>query len=103
MLIYQLRWTRWFDFGGSYESPKEEQWDENGNLVEEEASQESNLDQLKKSYLTHKADQVVFISAAKKENMEQLRNTLFAAVKAKHFAIYPNWLDLGYSAVESEE
>jgi GTP-binding protein HflX len=84
-------------------APKEEEWDENGNPVAEEVSTESNLDLLKKSYVTHKAEQVVFISATKKENMEELRNTLFAAVKAKHFAIYPNWLDLGYSAVESEE
>lgn len=84
-------------------APKAEEWDDEGNIVPEEASTESVLDQLKKSYLAHKADQVVFISAAKKENMEQLRNTLFAAVKSKHFAIYPNWLDLGYSAVQSEE
>ena len=64
---------------------------------------ESVLDQLKKSYLAHKADEVVFVSAAKKENMQELRNKLFALVKEKHFAIYPNWLDLGYTPVQNEE
>lgn len=68
-----------------------------------EDPQESVLDQLKKSYLAHKADQVVFVSAAKKENMQELRNKLFALVKEKHFAIYPNWLDLGYTPVQNEE
>lgn len=64
---------------------------------------ESMLDQLKKSYLAHKAENVVFISAAKKENIQELRNKLFALVKEKHFAIYPNWLDLGYTPVQNEE
>jgi GTP-binding protein HflX len=65
--------------------------------------QESVLDQLKKSYIADKAEHVVFISAEKKENIDELRNTLFSLVKEKHFSIYPNWLDLGYTAVESEE
>ncbi|WP_149240420.1 GTPase HflX [Dyadobacter sp. 32] len=68
-----------------------------------EESGESVLEQLKKSYLSHKADSVVFVSAAKKENMQELRNKLFALVKEKHFAIYPNWLDLGYTPVQNEE
>lgn len=68
-----------------------------------EESSESVLEQLKKSYLSHKADSVVFVSAAKKENMQELRNKLFALVKEKHFAIYPNWLDLGYTPVQNEE
>ena len=61
------------------------------------------LDQLKKSYIAHKAEKVVFISATQKENIDELRNTLFAMVKEKHFAIYPNWLDLGYTPVETED
>lgn len=72
------------------------------NEVEEQSS-ETTLEQLKKSYIAHKADQVVFISAQKKENMLELRNKLFSMVKEKHFAIYPNWLDLGYTPVENEE
>jgi GTP-binding protein HflX len=61
------------------------------------------LDQLKKSYIADKAERVVFISAEKKENIEELKNTLFSMVKEKHFSIYPNWLDLGYTAVQTEE
>lgn len=64
---------------------------------------ESVLDQLRKSYIADKGDRVVFISAEKKENIEELRNTLFSMVKEKHFSIYPNWLDLGYTAVQAEE
>lgn len=84
-------------------APQEETWEGEEKPEEEEITPESTLNQLKKSYLSHKADQVVFISAQKKENMEELRNVLFALVKEKHFAIYPNWLDLGYSPVQSEE
>lgn len=79
----------------------DEEW-----LDEEPESQittEPLLDQLKKSYIAHKAEKVVFISATQKENIDELRNTLFAMVKEKHFAIYPNWLDLGYTPVETED
>jgi GTP-binding protein HflX len=65
--------------------------------------QETPLEQLKKSYIADKAEHVVFISAEKKENIEELRNTLFALVKERHFSIYPNWLDLGYTAIQTEE
>jgi GTP-binding protein HflX len=70
---------------------------------EEQLPQENVLEQLKRSYIADKADHVVFISAEKKENIEELRNVLFAQVKEKHFSIYPNWLDLGYTAVQTEE
>lgn len=52
------------------------------------------LDYLKKTYLTQKAEHVVFISAETRENIEELRNLLYAMVKEKHYAIYPNWLDV---------
>jgi GTP-binding protein HflX len=61
------------------------------------------LNQLKRSYIAEKADHVVFISAQQKENIDELKRTLFSLVKEKHFSIYPNWLDLGYTAVETEE
>ena len=67
------------------------------------ASAESILEQLKKSYIADKGENVVFVSAEKKENIDELRNTIFKLVKAKHFAIYPNWLDLGYTPVQNEE
>jgi GTP-binding protein HflX len=66
-------------------------------------SPETTLEQLKNSYIAHKSEHVVFISAANKENMQELKTKLFALVKEKHFNIYPNWLDLGYSMVENEE
>ncbi|CAG4990484.1 GTPase HflX [Dyadobacter sp. CECT 9275] len=75
-------------------------------LAEEDqpvATSESILEQLKRSYIADKADRVVFISAEKKENIDELRNVIFTLVKEKHFAIYPNWLDLGYTAVQTEE
>ncbi|KAA0989852.1 GTPase HflX [Dyadobacter aurulentus] len=65
--------------------------------------QETVLEQLRKSYIADKAEHVVFISAEKKENIDELRNTLFSLVKEKHFSIYPNWLDLGYTAIQTEE
>ncbi|NIJ55777.1 GTPase HflX [Dyadobacter arcticus] len=64
---------------------------------------ETTLEQLKRSYIADKADHVVFISAENKENIDELKNTLFSMVKEKHFSIYPNWLDLGYTAVQTEE
>ena len=75
-------------------------------LEEEEVpalAPEDLLEQLKRSYIADKGDNVVFVSAEKKENIEELRNAIFRLVKAKHFAIYPNWLDLGYTPVENVE
>jgi GTP-binding protein HflX len=75
-------------------------------LLDEETREEpseSVLEQLKKSYLARKGDDVVFVSAARKENLQELRNKLFTLVKGKHFSIYPNWLDLGYTPVQNEE
>ncbi|QRR02082.1 GTPase HflX [Dyadobacter sandarakinus] len=77
----------------------------NNEETEEEpaATPDDILEQLKNSYVADKAEHVVFISAEKKENMDELKNVLFSLVKEKHFSIYPNWLDLGYTAVKSEE
>ncbi|KAA9346366.1 GTPase HflX [Larkinella humicola] len=63
------------------------------------------LDYLKKTYLTQKAEHVVFISAETRENIEELRNLLYAMVKDKHYAIYPNWLEvpLGNWAEEADD
>ncbi|RRB06407.1 GTPase HflX [Larkinella rosea] len=52
------------------------------------------LDYLKKTYLTQKAEHVVFISAETRENLDELRNLLYTMVKEKHYAIYPNWLEV---------
>ncbi len=78
--------------------PKLESFDEvveteEGEVVVEQ-TKERVLEKLKKSYLTGKAEHVVFISAQNKENLEELRATLFELVKSKHFLIYPNWLEM---------
>ena len=41
--------------------------------------------------LTRQSDHVVFISAQNRENLEELRDTLYKLVKEKHYTIYPNW------------
>ncbi|GAB3498883.1 GTPase HflX [Spirosoma knui] len=50
------------------------------------------LEYLKKTYLTHKADHVAFISAETGENVGELRELLYNLVKEKHYQIYPNWV-----------
>ena len=64
-------------------------------LIDEnaEAVPENLVEWLKKSYVAHKADHVVFISAQEKENIEELRNMLQTMVRQHHISIYPNWVD----------
>lgn len=50
-----------------------------------------NLERLKTGYLQKNAENVVFISAIKNENITELRDVIFKLVKEKHFLIYPNW------------
>lgn len=51
----------------------------------------ANLERLKQSYLGKNTENVVFISATKKENLNELRVILLNLVTEKHFEIYPNW------------
>jgi GTP-binding protein HflX len=51
----------------------------------------ANLERLKQSYLGKNTENVVFISATKKENLNELREILLTLVTEKHFVIYPNW------------
>jgi GTPase len=50
-----------------------------------------NLERLRNSYLSNTTENVVFISAEKRENMEELRTILLRLVSERHFQIYPNW------------
>lgn len=52
----------------------------------------STVEFLKRTYLDSKKPKAVFISAEKKENLDELRSELLALVKEKHFQIFPNWL-----------
>ena len=54
-------------------------------------SLEQKLANFRDSYLQKNTENVVFISAEKKENIEELRNILLDKIKEKHFRIYPNW------------
>jgi GTP-binding protein HflX len=48
--------------------------------------------QLKASFMNEESD-VVFISAHKKENIDELRETIYDKVTKKHYSIYPNYLN----------
>ena len=50
-----------------------------------------NIERLKNSYLQKNTENVVFISAEKKENIAELRDVLLEKVRQHHFRIYPNW------------
>lgn len=41
-------------------------------------------------------DQIIFISASRKENIPDLKRALFEEVKKKHLTYYPNYLSNGY-------
>lgn len=60
------------------------------HLATEEDLQ-ANLKRLKESYLGKNTENVVFISATKKENLDELREVLLNLVSERHFQIYPNW------------
>jgi GTP-binding protein HflX len=51
-----------------------------------------SFEQLKGYYREHGYDQVVFISATSKDNIDELKNILFEKVKEKHLLIYPNFV-----------
>lgn len=58
--------------------------------IEEEETQPDILSQLKASHFSN--GDAVFISATKKENMEEFRQKIFEKVEKKHFTIFPNYL-----------
>ena len=41
-------------------------------------------------------DQIVFISAEKKQNIQELRDKIYDLVKVRHYQIFPNYLNNGY-------
>jgi len=51
-----------------------------------------DLDSLQGYYRQHGFENVVFISATKKENVQSLRQLIFEEVKKKHLMIYPNYV-----------
>ena len=57
---------------------------------------EPNLEEMKGYYRQMGYQHVIFVSAASKENLTELRRLLFEEVKKKHLTIYPNYLYDGY-------
>ena len=76
--------------------------DDFGDEIPVAVRKQTALAYLKKTYLTQKADNVVFISAEKRENLDELRELLFRIVKEKHFTIYPNWVDVPLAELAQE-
>ena len=68
--------------------------DENGlDATPPQLTMEETIAQLKRSYMAQKADHTVFISAGNNFNLIELREKVFELVKAKHYTIYPNWVN----------
>jgi GTP-binding protein HflX len=51
-----------------------------------------NLDEVKGYYREQGFEHVVFVSAATRQNMDELKKLLFEEVKKKHLQIYPNYV-----------
>lgn len=54
--------------------------------------EEVDFDQLKGYYREKGFENVVFVSALSKENLQQFRQTIFDMVRSKHIQIYPNYI-----------
>jgi GTP-binding protein HflX len=63
---------------------------------EDESPQTPTLEDLKRMFIAHGEHKAVFISAEKKENIDELREVLFEEVKKKHYTIFPNYLKTDY-------
>jgi GTP-binding protein HflX len=52
---------------------------------------------MKGYYRQHGFENIVFVSATSRENIDQLKEILFEEVKKKHMLIYPNYVQPGYT------
>lgn len=57
-----------------------------------EQEPEANLEEMKKFYHEHGFENVVFVSAFTKENLDELKKVIFEGVKKRHMTIYPNYI-----------
>jgi len=64
-------------------------------LTEEDEEPVDIIDDLKTTYLNNTA-KTVFISASKKQNIDELRKVLFDMIAVEHNKIYPNYLKPDY-------
>ena len=56
-----------------------------------EKNDEQTLEELRGYYRTHGYEKVIFISAATKQNIDELRQVVYEEVRKKHMLIYPNY------------
>jgi len=62
---------------------------------------DANLEEMKGYYRQHGFDNIVFVSAATRENIDVLRQVLVQEVKKKHVQLYPNFLNNQLSREEA--
>ena len=60
-----------------------------------------NLETMKGYYRQLGYENVIFVSATRKENMDGLKRMMFEEIKKKHVMIYPNYLNLDYAIENS--
>jgi GTP-binding protein HflX len=63
---------------------------------------DANLEEMKGYYREHGFNNIVFISATTKENIDVFKKVLYEEVKKKHMSIFPNYLQDGSTAEEWE-
>lgn len=63
---------------------------------------EANLEEMKGYYREHGFENIVFVSATSKENMDGFKKVLFEQVKRKHITLYPNYLHQDDASIEWE-
>ncbi|WP_333818991.1 GTPase HflX [Ohtaekwangia sp.] len=57
---------------------------------------EVNLEEMRGFYRQHGYEDVIFVSATARENIQELKQLIFDRVKEKHLQIYPNFMKDGY-------
>lgn len=64
--------------------------------------EDANLEEMKGYYREHGFENIVFVSAVTKENMDGFKKVLYEQVKKKHLTLYPNYLQNDTSSIEWE-
>ncbi len=67
-------------------------FDFDGNEEHKEEHIPMSIEELKQTWMAKVDHPCVFVSAIKKENIQELRDVMYEQLKARHLAIYPNKL-----------
>jgi GTP-binding protein HflX len=62
------------------------------DILREKAEEPVSFETMEGYYIQQGFEKVIFISAAKKENIDDLKSLMFEEIKNKHVMIYPNFL-----------